>query len=185
MKQILLLLCFISSYSYSDNVYLKSGYVYKNVIVIDTLENELRIQYGDLRQTIPLGDVRSVLKLPLIPLTKAILLKEDNQTSRSVQKETVTNYPNFKFFPVVVLAGFMAWNSLETASEAQNTIYANNQLAKTLKIPVDNSAIESAKSRNEIIGYVSILTAGITLGICFSDSQLEIVDNKLSMRLTF
>jgi hypothetical protein len=164
---------------------LKNGYVYKNVVVIDTLDNDIKIQFGDLQQSIPINEVRSVVKLSLIPHTRPIMLKEDIQPKKPLQLEQTTYYPNMKLLPVVVLGAAMAWNSLETASQVQDAIDANNQIAKLLKTQIDNSALVKARDRNTIIGYASILSAAITLAICFSDAQVEMSENRLSMRINF
>jgi hypothetical protein len=99
--------------------------------------------------------------------------------------EMVGIVDNTKLLPVAFLAVFMAWNSFETASQAQNAIDANDQLAQILKIKIDNSALEETRSRNQIIGYGSALLGCITLAICFSDEEIVVTENKLSMRVTF
>jgi hypothetical protein len=185
VRRIIFLLIFSATCLFADNVYLKNGYVYKNVIVIDTLENNVRVQFGNLRQLIPIADVETVLKLPLIPKSEPIYMEEHHQRANIDMSDKSTYYPNLKLLPIVVLASAIAWNSLATASDAQNSIDANNAIAKALKIPVDNSGLESTKSRNQIIGYVSLVTACMTLGLCFSDSQVEVSKNKLSMAIKF
>ena len=168
----------MTAYSYSDNVYLKNGHAYKNVTIIDTLGQYVLIQFGNLNQSIPISDIETVLKLPLIPGTKPIFMEETHY-----KPETSTYYPNMKFLPMVFLASAVAWNSLATASDTQNSIDAINS-TKAPNTQIDNSQLERTKSRNEIVGYVSIVAACATLVLCFSDAQIEVSQNQITMRVS-
>ncbi len=213
------LICF-QSFAFSDDIYLKTGYVFRNVAVIDSangilsyvqngknageaLSIVLRIELkpvdpnsksifelyskkqNELWKSTSLTDSSLSNKLPLMQGTKPLIMKERDQKPAMIVSDSSTYYPNMKLLPIVFLASAVAWNDLATASDAQSAIDANNKIAKTSNIQADNSHLENTKSRNQIIGYVSIVTACITLGLCFSDAQVEVKQNSISMRVTF
>ena len=213
------LICF-KSFAFSDDIYLKTGYVFRNVAVIDSangilsyvqngknageaLSIVLRIELkpvdpnsksifelyskkqNELWKSTSLTDSSLSNKLPLMQGTKPLIMKERDQKPAMIVSDSSTYYPNMKLLPIVFLASAVAWNDLATASDAQSAIDANNKIAKTSNIQADNSHLENTKSRNQIIGYVSIVTACITLGLCFSDAQVEVKQNSISMRVTF
>ena len=83
MKKIFLLVVLGAMHVYSDNVYMKSGYVYKNVIVLDTLESQLRIRFDSSQVLIATDQIDRFVRLPLLPHSNSVLIWEPQTTSFS------------------------------------------------------------------------------------------------------
>jgi hypothetical protein len=114
-KYILMLIGILAlcSYGLCDNIYLKSGYVHRNVTIIDTVDNHLRVKQTD-------GVVRSYLLVSVYRVNRYVAdttiassyrkIEDQNEIASSMDSQAALKekinftYPNTKLIPISLLA---------------------------------------------------------------------------------
>ena len=139
----------MATYTYSDNVYLKNGYVYKNVVVVDTLDNNLIIQFNLLRQSIPVNEIRAVTYLPLIPGSIAVLLEEPNSISATSETTYIYQQKDSFDIQVATLRGDTFRAAFVKSSDSSVT-YLTKQGQMTLKKAEILSATKIRKEKSDV-----------------------------------
>ncbi|MDP1675676.1 MAG: hypothetical protein Q8L88_02330 [Bacteroidota bacterium] len=192
MKKYILLLLIISSVAMCDDLYLRNGFAFRNIKVIDSLDRYVRIQlvpYSTRR--FAFGSVEKIVPIPFDSLLESGYERWEEFTALTpTQKpnEPVIRkrgakyeYPNLKLIPVTVISFALAIDYFTEASDIQSSI---DKLKESIPNG-DYSSVESQKSRKQLIGGVCV-AAGI-INLIFSLERVEIRTDgqQLSLSYTF
>jgi hypothetical protein len=192
MKYLLLLLFIIPAISFCrpDDVYLTNGYVYKNVFVVDTSSMYLRIK-------MPLSTGTQVIPIDL-SLVRFIDAKPYDSTSTSsttaynpadlekahpdLKKMVYANPTSFgstsygtpggtRVKPANVILGIvcfgLAWDFFSNASQ------------------VPSGLNDSYKSRQTVLGIISVIGGIASLATCTEEVKLEMSANSVTVTYNF
>jgi|GEM_PF-2512513 len=185
MKNLLLIttMIFIAfAWLKADDVYLQKGYVVRNCVVKDTLDNKLviiangREYFYDLSVVlkIDLKEYNPSMRTELISISEELGNKVD-----MVQNDTqkYEKYPNLILLPISFISFGLAWDYFEDISQLNESIENFN------KLKFDTEELESTKRRKTILG-VTFLVAGLVNTI-ISFHELEIIAKNNSIGLSY
>lgn len=175
----------------ADDIYLKNGAILKNCLVKDTTENKIKFNTSTGYRFINLLIVVKIEYLPFDSTKDTEMIyptfrpSESNLEPLKIENISTTKYkyPNIHFLSVTALGLVVTWDGFARVSNLQNSIDANNKFAKLLHIEIDNSSLQSEKTRATVMGIVGI---GVTLFSTFySLERVEIKSDGKSLSLAY
>jgi hypothetical protein len=175
----------------------------RNCIVIDTVNNRVRVKTSEGEKLFPITTIDEIIKSPFEPSQPTYVVETDGSERpfkrvdqrpeseiRSTTKSTngsekVYAYPNSILLPVSAIALGLAWDYFGQASDIQSSIDSNNKLAEQIKYPIDNSKLESQKTRKTILA-ITFLAAGIANTVlAFKRVELTGTSNSITLSYKF
>jgi len=198
------------SHVYSDVIYSIHGFVYHNVKVIKTTTTTsgllLNYQYYDsikariINRSLPIeevlkfehSDFDSTRGMIIETLFKTSL--PDSSVKSSIGKRQIynnpfsvykTEYPNRYFLIVSAISIGLTWDFISRSDNIQKQIDINNDLAKKINIKIDNSGLESEKTRTIVIGVICAASTIASLIYSFQSVEIKTDGKSLSMSYKF
>jgi hypothetical protein len=90
---------------HADDLYLKSGYVYRNVTIIDTLDNDIQFNTSKGIKSYPLVGVLRIEKNIYGPKQELVVEKfSEDTTPPELRERILYRYPTIKLLPISFLA---------------------------------------------------------------------------------
>ena len=185
----------------ADDVRFRNGQTLKNCLVLDTLGSRIKVKTSDGDRLFPLTSIDNILKSQFDSTQTSMVQNRNGSTQTLIQVEQPFDvniqtrsqhiyvpekhydYPNSILLPLSAVAFGLAWDYFSQAGDIQDAIDANNSLASALKIQIDNSRLESQKSRKSILG-VTFIAAGI-LNTVFALRRVEVTATNNSIGLSY
>jgi len=185
----------------ADDVRFRNGQTLKNCLVLDTLGSRIKVKTSDGDRLFPLTSIDNILKSQFDSTQTSMVQNRNGSTQTLIQVEQPFDvniqtrsqhiyvpekhydYPNSILLPLSAVAFGLAWDYFSQAGDIQDAIDANNSLASALKIQIDNSRLESQKSRKSILG-VTFIAAGI-LNTVFALRRVEVTTTNNSIGLSY
>ena len=191
MKTTIFLLLVVFSTGYSDDIYLKSGIVVRNVKVNDSTDTHLNIVRDGKPTTILLQAIERIEIKSLDPsqvaryerfrsgnISKDIEANSSYDSPKKTQNPKV-EYPNLKLLPVSFICFGLAWDYLSSTSDLNKVIDA----AKSAHL--DTSELESQRNRKSIVGVVFITAGILNTIISFQSVEIRVQTTSLSLKYSF
>ncbi len=161
---------------HADDLYMKSGYVYRNIAVIDTLDRYVNFKTSEGNKSVPVVAILKLEKNNYGPERELIVEKssENGFRSMSTPTEQITpryeyNYPNAKLVPISIMAFGFAYNFFSEASALQNLA----DIEKKTTPNVDYSYLDRQKSQKQIIGGIFIAAGIVNLFFVLDRVRVE------------
>lgn len=172
---IILLFLFLIQLSSADDVYLKNGYVIRNVAVKDTTDNFVNLTSSSSTKRIPLAQLVKIVRLEIDPSEGPRMEKYDDNLAKSYLEETTKNaqsnrdnrdsllnkniiyrrysYPNIKMLPISFVCLLLMYDNFDQVGKLNDAIdLANkNNQGSNIIIQVDNSPLEKEKTKRTIL----------------------------------
>lgn len=189
MKYLFVCLFTYISFASADDIRLKSGFMYKNVQIIEqTSDGYTKFKTSNGQSRIKTSDVLEIYKAPYDPNSKTeTLLYDPSELSDSlwqakqlaVSGPVIVTRPNLKLLPLSVVAFALSWDYIQQSSDLDDLI----DLYKDAEIDV--SGLESQQTRKTILG-VTFLAAGIVnLWISLETVEVRAQGTSLSVAYKF
>ena len=200
---VLFLLAAAVRFCSAEDLYLRDGRIVRNVKILEKkqLDNGdimLVLKYGNTTSNVWLKDVANISYVPYsesLPshIETAIASTPANASDslrmylennmRSQQYVVQKQYPNLPWLAVAAVGFGLSWDYFSRAGDVQDVIDFNNRLAGALNVDVDNSRLESTKSRYSFLGVV-FLGVGIVTTI-HGLQTVELTTDGKSLSLTY
>jgi len=204
MKNYFLPLLFIVPlFSHADDVYRKNGSVIKNCTVRDTTGTSVIILFykkstylfseetSSTIQSIPLRWVDRIVVAPYDSTKSSEVVGPSladssayNSTFPVIQGSTYT-HPNIKLLPISFVCAALTWDYFKQADDISRTIDANNKFAKSLGLKIDNTDLESQRTRKKIFAFTFLAAGIVNTFFTFESVEVKAGPNSFSLSYTF
>lgn len=186
----------LSSVGQADDLYLRSGFVFRNCLVTDTTDNRITIQTSKRVHRYLLAMVERVIKKPYDPnketeyfryevkIESPKLIISFDTTSGSWASQarrfqlTETSYPNLHFLPLSFVAIGLSIDYFFQVSDLADAIESAEQGIESLpfnsEVESEKRRLESSKTRKAILGVVFALAAITNTVISLQTETVEI-----------
>ena len=202
MKKYLLLIA-LTSITLCDDLYLKSGVVFRNISVTDTTDGYIRIKLVPTSfRTFPLSAVEKLDPVKfdslyesgfgrwkdLDPIVSAPSQKPSEPVIR--KRGAKYEYPNLKLIPVSIISFAFCYDYFSSASNLTETtppitgVAAIDAAAKDAANKA-NETISSTKSRYNIIGAMFLAAGIINTVFVFEKIEIKTDGQQLTMAYIF
>ena len=165
----------------SETIRMKDGTVYKNVEIIETIFDLVRIKYND--RIIPLQS-SDIAKIDYSKYDKSIpseTLFEFPKQINSGQTEQRIYKPYKHLLWVSLLSAVIAWDQFSQASDLNDSIESYHRI--TPDINTDN--LEKQKTKKVLMGIAAVIvTAALTI-ISFDEVEVNGNENKINLSYRF
>ena len=158
MKKLIFITLLIATQIFATDIQLKNGKVITNIEITKETETYIEFYIKDSKQRIAREDIA---RIRVSPVRKDRPSKEINAngTSNFEQEKIIIGYHQpYYLLPVAAVSFLIGWDYLSNASDLQDAIETSHNLDPTY----DTSVAESLQSRQQIIGYASLI-AGVAL----------------------
>jgi hypothetical protein len=198
---ITILLAFVLSNAQADDIRFRNGQTLKNCLVLDTLGTRVKIKTSEGERLFPFSTIDEIVKSAFDSSRTSYILDADGSpisTKRAEQpsnieiqtptdhtyiSEKAYTYPNTFLLPLSAIALGLAWDYFAQVSDIQDAIDASNKSASQSNVQIDNSNLESEKTRKTILG-VTFLAAGI-INTVFAFKRVEVTATSNSIGLSY
>lgn len=189
---ILVLVGIVALYSQGlcDNIYLKSGYVHRNVTILDTVDNVLRVkQVNGVIRLHPLNNIYRINRFvadTTIESSFVEVAKESevasmmNMRAASKEKKNFT-YPNLILLPLSLVATAVAIDYFGQATDNQNEIDARKKIAPN----GDYGSLEDVVMRKKTIAYFFIGAGVLNAVFAVLPVEVRITPNEVKLSYAF
>jgi hypothetical protein len=175
MHKLLLAVLLSVSICHADDVYLKNGKIYKNVLAtIDASYQSINIDLGNYSEVLEMNVVWKVDHLPVDKNMVASIITMDDTSKANLNRDLaiskdkwshgnidntkyVTTYPNSGFVAVGLLAGVGAYLCFSQASEKSDQSAAVNSLASAFHTTANTSEIDDKSTGYTVVGVVAVV----------------------------
>lgn len=189
MKRIVVFLAFIlSALCHADDVYLKTGYVFRNVVVKDTIDSFVTLEAPNGNRKVAVDQISRVVKNEINPSEDARMEKYDEllakiyiedsknralegkfkrdslqQTYKQGRSIHYYEYPNLKIIPISIISFAFSWDYYATASISG----------------------EKEKTRRNAIATMFLAAGILNTVFAFEKVEVTIAPNQLSLNYNF
>lgn len=189
MKLLLIFSLFAIYYLHADDIYLKSGFVIKNVKVIDSTLSKVNIIKDGKPSTISLDIIDNIFigEYDSTQAAKYEWIRQDEIIEPFKKKESTANvfakkqyeYPNMNLLPLSIVCFALGWDFLASAKDYSDAIEELN------KYNIINTELKSDKNRKTIVG-VLLVSAGIANTIIsFQSVEVKVSLNSVTLNYNF
>lgn len=181
-------LIIVAQSSKSDDVYLRTGITITNCLVMDTVENKVKILANGSEIFYGTDKIMHIIKKKYNPETRTEFNSYQETAEHNVNATQSNNtiqykYPKIPLLSVALLSAIVGWDGLARVGNIQDAMDANDKISKLLKPPIDNSYLESEKTRATIIGIVGLSVALVVT--IYSLEKVEIKTDGKSLSLAY
>jgi hypothetical protein len=189
------------SNTWADDIQLRNGQTLKNCLVVDTIGTRIIVNTSEGQKSIPLTSIEKIIKSELNSSQPTYILNADGSTKALTQAsktdeshiqittksdyftERKYSYPKIFLLPISAITFGLAWDYFSQVGDIQDVIDYNNKSAELSKTQVDNSKLESQKSRKTVLG-ITFLVAGIVNAV-FAFERVEVTSTSNSVGLSY
>ncbi|NUN68863.1 MAG: hypothetical protein HUU02_04035 [Bacteroidetes bacterium] len=196
MKKIVILIFVLSCVGLADEVYLKTGYVIKNVTVKDTVNNFVVLSSRDGDKRIVLSQIlKIVLSNVDINSGPSMEVFEEKMVQRSFAQTNEKNEPILVTYErprigmasISIIAALLAYDNFDQSSNLQTEIDRMNSLntGSGISVSFDTSHYESEKSKRIALGVAYSIVAIVNLVYSLEKVEVKASSNSIGMAYHF
>ena len=175
MKKLVFIFLIFAINLFAEDIYLKNGTVYFNAKIIDKNDKFITITINEGRANIALSDIVQIINTPYDPAKPSYV----NLGKPQYEETNKTIISQKHFLVVAALAGFLAWDYFQSASDIQSTI------DQYKKIELNTDDLESQKTRKTVLGVVSAVGCIAALYFSFKEVEIKANPNKVTVSYNF
>jgi len=187
MKKIFIVFFVFSVVLFADNIHMKNGSVYFNVLITKKTDYAVIFNYNGAKTAV---DIKDILRIEEIPFDvnvssyftyKGVKLTDPNPIEPFKLKsfEPETTMPNKNFLLVSALSGVLAWDYFKEASDITSMI------DEFKKNGIKTENLETTRGRKVLIGIASALVCIASVIISFDTVEITATPNSLSVSYNF